>query len=138
LNLLARQTTHDIRVTVLPTFVPAQSDTARRRYVFVYDVEIENLGDRTSTLLRRHWRIHDEGGEDATVDGEGVIGKQPTLRPGESHRYQSFCVLKSPRGHMEGFYTFTGPDGEEFRVTVPRFQLDAGWFGMGPVAIDEN
>lgn len=136
--MVARQTTHDIRVTVVPTFVPAHSDPARRRYVFTYDIEIENLGERTGTLLRRHWDIHDEGGQDSMVDGEGVIGKQPTLRPGESHRYQSFCVLTSPRGAMEGYYTFAWPDGEEARVMVPRFELDAGWFGMGPVSPHPN
>ena len=75
----------------------------------------------------RHWHIHDSQGEDSEVDGEGVLGKQPTLEPGKSHVYQSFCVLRSPLGFMEGYYTFVRPSGEEFRVPVPRFELRAPW-----------
>ncbi|HIN78090.1 MAG TPA: ApaG domain [Gemmatimonadetes bacterium] len=74
--------------------------------------------------LFRHWRIHDSIGDDTEVDGEGIVGMKPVLQPGESHTYQSFCVLRSPVGYMEGYYTFARPDGQLFRVDVPRFELN--------------
>lgn len=136
--MYVEQVTHGMRVGVQPRFVLSESDPSRGRFVFTYDIEIENMGVATGTLLRRHWTIEDEGGPDTEVDGDGVIGVQPTLEPGAVHRYQSFCVLRSPRGAMEGHYTFVRPDGEEFRVEVPRFRLDAGWFGMGTVSDTMN
>ena len=88
---------------------------------------MENQSGEVAQLLYRHWRIHDSGGEDQEVDGEGVLGEQPTLAPGKSHVYESFCVLHSPLGFMEGYYTFVRVTGEEFRVPVPRFDLRAPW-----------
>ncbi|MEZ4423460.1 MAG: Co2+/Mg2+ efflux protein ApaG [Gemmatimonadota bacterium] len=123
--------THGIRVTVRPTFLPSQSRPRDGRFLFLYDVEIENVGERTGTLLRRHWRIHEDGGEDSEVRGDGVIGQQPTLAPGDVHHYQSFCVLATPSGFMEGTYTFERPGGELFDVEIPRFLLRAAWPGPG-------
>ena len=71
------------------------------------------------------------------MDGEGVVGEQPLLGPGESHSYSSFCVLRSPRGYMEGHYTFQRPDGRRFRVPVPRFHFE-GPFPIPPVDGDDE
>jgi ApaG protein len=117
--------TEGIRVRVQPTFSPSDSDPFDGHYVFSYHVAMENEGSAPARLLFRHWRIHDPGGDDAEVDGEGVVGEQPSLKPGESHAYSSYCVLRSPTGYMEGHYTFVRPDGERFEVEVPRFHFTA-------------
>lgn len=117
--------TDGIRVTVRPRFSLAQSDPSEREFVFSYQIRMENMGEQAAQLLFRHWHIHDAGGEDQEVDGEGVIGQQPLLIPGQTHEYQSFCVLSSPAGFMEGYYTFVRPDGTRFRVAIPRFNLEA-------------
>ena len=117
--------TEGIRVSVRPSFSFPYSDQEEGRFVFTYRVEMENQGEEVAQLLFRHWYIHDSRGEDSEVDGDGVVGEQPTLAPGRSHVYQSFCVLRSPEGFMEGYFTFVRPTGEEFRVPVPRFELRA-------------
>ena len=121
--------TEGIRVRVQPRFSLADSDPADGTFVFSYTISMANEGDTTAQLLWRHWRIHDAAGEDSMVDGEGVVGQQPVLRPGESHEYRSYCVLRSPVGYMEGHYTFARSDGETFRVEVPRFHLN------GPIVL---
>ena len=122
--------TQGIRVRVRPDFSLAQSDIAEGRFVFTYQIEVQNEGEQEVQLLFRHWHIHDSGGDDSEVDGEGVVGEQPTLLPGGSHSYQSFCILRSPMGFMEGHFTFAGPDGLEFDVEVPKFDLEAPWGGF--------
>jgi ApaG protein len=119
------QITDGIRVTVRPSFAPAHSDASDPRFVFVYHIRIENVGDCTAQLLWRHWYIHDPVGGDSEVEGEGVVGEQPVLAPGDAHEYESFCVLRAPVGHMEGYYDFRRPDGSSLRVRIPRFVLDA-------------
>jgi len=123
------QSTEGIRVAVSPRFSLADSDPEDGSFVFSYTINMQNEGEDSAQLLFRHWRIHDAVGEDSLVDGEGVVGEQPVLAPGESHEYQSYCVLRSPAGFMEGHYTFARDDGEEFRVAVPRFHLN------GPLVI---
>ena len=117
------KSTEGIRVEVHPRFSLADSDPADGTFVFSYTINMENESGATAQLLFRHWRIHDAAGDDSMVDGEGVVGEQPVLEPGESHEYQSYCVLRSPVGYMEGHYTFARQDGEQFRVEVPRFHL---------------
>ncbi|MGD2068155.1 MAG: Co2+/Mg2+ efflux protein ApaG [Gemmatimonadota bacterium] len=117
--------TEGIRVAVQPRFSLAQSDPVDGTYVFSYEVEMRNDGPGPAQLLFRHWHIHDSAGDDAVVDGEGVVGEQPLLLPGGSHRYSSFCVLRSPVGYMEGYYTFVRPGETKFRVAIPRFDLEA-------------
>jgi len=112
-------------VEVRPTFSPSDSDPFDGHYVFSYEIAMENQGAHPAQLLFRHWRIHDPRGEDSEVDGEGVVGEQPHLDPGDSHRYRSYCVLQSPTGYMEGHYVFVRPDGERFQVEVPRFHFSA-------------
>jgi ApaG protein len=118
--------TGDIRVTVRPTYQPEHSDVADARYVFAYHIRIENVGDRAAQLLWRHWDIHDPAAGDSVVEGEGVVGEQPVLAPGDAHEYESYCVLRGPSGHMEGWYEFARTDGSRFRADVPRFILDVG------------
>ena len=129
------KSTEGIRVEVSPRFSLADSDPAEGTFVFSYTISMANEGEDAAQLLFRHWRIHDSAGDDSMVDGEGVVGEQPVLGPGESHEYQSYCVLRSPVGFMEGHYTFVRADGEEFRVEVPRFHLN-GPLVMPTLTID--
>jgi ApaG protein len=114
-----------IRITVKPFYLPTRSQPELRRYVFAYAVRIENTTAKTVQLLSRYWFIHDDGDEDYEVAGDGVVGEQPVLAPGGVHEYQSFCVLKSPSGYMEGSYRFIGRDDVLFDALIPRFILDA-------------
>ena len=123
------KSTEGIRVEVSPRFSLADSDPEEGTFVFSYTINMANEGEATAQLLFRHWHIHDAAGDDSLVDGEGVVGEQPVLAPGESHEYQSYCVLRSPVGFMEGHYTFVRDDGQEFKVEVPRFHLN------GPLVI---
>jgi len=116
--------TEGIRVRVKPRFSLAESDPSEGTFVFSYDIQLANESDRPAKLLFRHWHIHDAAGDDTEVDGEGVVGEQPSLEPGDAHQYRSYCVLRSPVGYMEGYYTFQRPDGRQFRVDVPRFHLN--------------
>lgn len=117
--------TDGIRITVRPRYLADQSLPHALRYVFAYFVRIENVGSVGAQLRSRRWRIHDDVGEDTEVVGDGVIGEQPLLPPGAVHEYNSFCVLKSASGWMEGYYTFAREDGTRFRAEIPRFLLDA-------------
>ncbi len=130
------QVTEGIRVSVRPSFSLPYSVPKDGKFVFTYSIQMENQSEETAKLLFRHWHIHDSEGDDSEVDGEGVVGEQPTLAPGKSHSYESFCVLQSPVGFMEGYYTFIRPTGEEFHVSVPRFDLQAPWTVGGPAESD--
>ncbi len=116
--------TEGIRITVRPTFLPERSNPGAQQYVFAYAVRIENVGERRAQLRSRRWLIHDSSGEGTVVEGEGVVGEQPTLARGQAHEYQSFYVLKSPSGFMEGEYFFLREDGTAFAATIPRFLLE--------------
>lgn len=115
--------THDIRVIVKPIYVEKESDLIAQRFVFAYFITIENLGSDTVQLLRRQWYIQDSGGESLEVQGDGVVGKQPFIGPNESHSYNSFCVIKSFEGSMEGHYEMERADGQVIQVVIPRFIL---------------
>lgn len=117
--------TDGIRITVRPEYAPEHSDPAEPRFVFIYFIRIENVGDKTAQLVLRHWDIHDEEAGLSHVDGEGVIGEQPVLAPGDVHEYSSFCVLRARRGYMQGWYELNRPDGTTFRAVIPRFELNA-------------
>lgn len=117
--------TDGMRITARPRFVPDQSRPGMRHFVFAYRIRLENTAERPARLLARHWYIHDEIGEESEVEGEGVVGEQPLLPPGGTYEYDSFCVLKSARGWMEGKYHFVRPDGTSFEAQIPRFLLDA-------------
>lgn len=117
--------THGMRITVRPIFAPDHSRPEQGRYVFVYQIRIENVAEHPAQLISRYWLIRDSIGEETVVEGEGVIGEQPVIRPGHVHEYQSFCVLRSTRGSMEGRYHFVREDGAEFDAEIPRFELEA-------------
>ena len=117
--------THQVKVTVEPTFEPDRSDPNEDRYFWRYDVEIANLGDNPVTLLERHWRITDADGRQQEVRGPGVVGEQPTILPGEAFRYTSGCPLTTPSGVMVGEYRMIGHDGESFEVAIPAFSLNS-------------
>ena len=117
--------TEAIRITVRPMYLSDRSDPEQGQYVFAYFVRIENIGTAAAKLLWRRWVIHDSGGDDLEVEGEGVVGQQPSIEPAGVHEYQSFVVLKSPEGSMEGSYDFVRPDGSRFKADIPTFGLDA-------------
>ena len=96
-----------------------------RKFVFGYFIRIENHGAHEVQLLRRHWFIHDGPAQAKEVEGEGVVGRQPVIPPGGSHEYNSFCVLESFEGSMEGTYLMRRADGELFHAVIPRFPLRA-------------
>ena len=121
--MASSEITHQVRVTVNPRFSPERSDRIRRRWFFLYTVEIANEGDDVVRLLSRHWLITDAHGATEEVRGAGVVGEQPILRPGESFEYTSGCPLETPFGTMEGSYEMINGQGERFNVSIPAFAL---------------
>lgn len=117
--------THGVQVTVVPEFMEKESSHEQGRYFWAYTIEIINLSQRTIQLMTRYWRITDGKGEVHEVRGDGVIGQQPVLRPGESFSYTSGCPLMTPDGSMQGHYAMLGEDGTIFDVEVPLFPLDS-------------
>ncbi|MDP2885732.1 MAG: Co2+/Mg2+ efflux protein ApaG [Ignavibacteria bacterium] len=118
-------TTEGIRITVQPVYLDGQSDVMQRKFVFAYFIRIENGSSQTVQLMRRHWFIRHSSGRIEEVEGEGVVGKQPTIRPGSFHEYNSYCILETMEGTMEGTYLIKRQNGETFRVTIPTFTLRA-------------
>lgn len=118
-------TTDDMTVTVRPVYLDSQSDFMSRRFVFGYLIEINNRSGEEVQLLRRHWIISDSNGRVQEVEGDGVIGEQPVIPPGGQHNYSSYCVLETFEGSMEGTYLMQRPNGERFRIAIPRFDLRA-------------
>jgi ApaG protein len=117
--------TNGVRVAVSPSFVPAQSDPASGEYVFGYRIRISNESARRLRLVARRWVIVDGEGDRREVEGEGVIGQQPELAPGEAFTYSSFCQLTTFWGTMEGRYTMLAEDGKTVEVEIGRFYLAA-------------
>lgn len=117
--------THNIRVSVTPSFLDEQSDPDRHRFVWAYRVLIENLGSGAVKLLRRHWKITDSRGTTQIVDGEGVVGEQPVIEAGESFKYTSGAPLSTPGGFMVGHYVMEDGDGNQFNIEIPAFSLDS-------------
>ncbi len=118
-------TTEGIRITVQPVYLDGQSDVLQRKFVFAYFIRIENNSSQTAQLMRRHWYIRHSSGRVEEVEGEGVVGKQPRIRPGSHHEYNSYCILETLEGTMEGTYLMQRENGELFRVTIPKFTLRA-------------
>ena len=119
-----KATTHEIEVTVAPSFLPEHSSEEERRFVWAYEVEIRNLSSETVRLRSRHWVITDANGRIEEVRGPGVVGEQPTLPPGAAFRYTSGCPLTTSSGIMVGQYEMERPSGDRFLVDVPAFSLD--------------
>ncbi|MEL6704345.1 MAG: Co2+/Mg2+ efflux protein ApaG [Bacteroidota bacterium] len=118
-------TTEGITIAVRPVYLDGDSEALGGRFVFAYFVRIENDAHGEVQLLRRHWIITDSTGKRTEVEGEGVVGEQPVLGPGDVHEYQSFCVLETFTGTMEGSYLMQRENGERFRAQIPRFYFAA-------------
>lgn len=116
--------TRGLVVRVQPEYLPDQSDPDERRWVWAYHVEVANHGRETVQLVSRHWIITDAWGRVEEVQGPGVIGQQPTLRPGEGFRYVSGCPLPTSSGTMAGTYQMVTDAGERFDAVIPTFSLD--------------
>ncbi|MDQ3262046.1 MAG: Co2+/Mg2+ efflux protein ApaG [Myxococcota bacterium] len=116
-------TTEGIRITVTPAFWPERSTPERAEFAFMYRVEVANLGASTAQLRSRHWLITDGNGRVEEVRGEGVVGKQPTLRPGEKFEYSSWAMLRTPFGTMRGEYLMVREDGTGFEAKIGEFAL---------------
>jgi ApaG protein len=98
----------------------------KNEFVFAYRITIENIGNQVVQLMRRHWFIWDSNAVQREVEGDGVVGDQPVLNPGQSYQYVSGCPLVTEMGTMEGFYTMKYIENDkEFVVQVPRFQMIA-------------
>jgi len=114
---------HAIKVSAQPQYLSEQSEPARNRYVFAYTITIENAGSVPAQLVSRHWIITDAMGQVQEVRGEGVVGEQPLLAPGERFQYTSGAVLETPVGTMQGSYQMVASDGEHFDAEIPLFRL---------------
>src|SRR5512138_90509 len=115
--------TDGIRVEVESTYLPDRSEPAAHRWLFAYTVTLVNLGSAPAKLLARHWEIDDSNGHREEVDGDGVVGHQPRIEPGEGFRYSSFCILKTPHGSMKGRYRMVRDDGSAFDADIAPFPL---------------
>lgn len=123
---MLQQITRGIKITVKTSFEGTFYKSYKMHYAFGYLITIENQSKDSVQLTTRHWRIKDSLSRTEHVDGEGVIGKKPVLKPGQSHTYQSGCLLSSPFGNMSGFYNMVNfSTSNQFSVIIPAFKLSA-------------
>lgn len=123
---MVTEVTQGVRVTVEVEYQPEYSSPGQFHYVFTYRIRIENNSESTLQLISRKWLIHDAGSALREVEGEGVVGQQPILEPGQSHEYMSGCNLKSGIGKMHGLYVMERVvDGSKIQVTIPEFSMVA-------------
>lgn len=114
---------YQFTVSVVSAYLPDQSDEAEPRYAFAYTVTIINTGTETAQLISRHWIITDADESVQEVRGPGVVGEQPTLKPGQQFQYTSGTVLRTPVGFMQGTYQLVAEDGTAFEAEIPAFTL---------------
>ncbi len=114
---------YNIRVEVESTYLEHQSEPGQQRYVFAYTITIRNEGEVPAKLLARHWVITDANGHVRETKGDGVLGEQPHLRPGQGFRYSSHVQLEAPVGAMQGSYRMIADDGAHFDAPIPAFRL---------------
>jgi ApaG protein len=121
---MVTEITEGVKVSVEIEYQPEYSSPSQYHFVFTYRITIENESEYTIKLLRRHWHIHDANSKTREVEGEGVVGQQPILEPGQMHQYVSGCNLKSGIGKMLGTYQMERiVDGKEFEVIIPEFTM---------------
>ncbi len=120
---MTKAAAHKIDVNVKTAYVEEHSSPDDGRFVFSYTIQILNSGNIAAKLMTRHWVITDADGNEKEVFGEGVVGEQPFLRPGETFEYTSGTVLETPIGCMHGHYQMVGDDGLAFQATIPAFTL---------------
>lgn len=116
--------TRNIEVMAEPFFLEDRSNPDDNEYFWAYRITIANHSTTPVKLLSRHWRITDATGRVQEVRGDGVVGDQPELEPGDSYQYTSGCPLTTPSGFMVGAYTMAEPDGDTFEIDIPAFSLD--------------
>ena len=114
---------HRIRVDVSTNYVEDQSNPGEGRFVFAYTITIRNEGTQPARLITRHWLITDANGKVQEVTGEGVVGEQPHLQPGQGFRYSSGAILETPVGSMQGKYRMVADNGEQFDAPIAPFRL---------------
>lgn len=112
-----------ISVTTETNYIPNQSEPDENRYVFSYTITISNNSDEAVKLLSRFWKITDANGDVSTVEGEGVVGQTPTIKPSKSFTYTSGSMFKTPVGNMQGHYQMQSASGELILVEIPVFRL---------------
>jgi len=123
---MVTQITRGIKISVNTSFEGTYFKNYKIHFAFSYEISIENYSKDSVQLITRHWEIFDSLNEIEMVDGEGVIGKKPVLKPGETHTYSSGCLLSSPHGAMKGFFNMINfTTTKNFRVIVPVFRLSA-------------
>ncbi len=116
-------TTEGLRIQALASFLPDQSNPVDGKFMFSYRIRIVNEGTKRARLLRRHWIIINGSGDREDVEGPGVVGKMPSLAPGDVFEYTSFCPLNTEWGTMEGSYQMQRDDGSMFDALIGRFYL---------------
>lgn len=122
---MVTQITQGVRISVETYYQPEFSRPFNNEFMFAYRITIENNGESTIRLIRRHWHITDATGSCRIVEGEGVIGQKPFIEPGDSHQYVSGCHLRTEVGKMNGYFIMKKPvDGKQFQVTIPEFRLE--------------
>jgi ApaG protein len=114
---------YEFSVDVRPQFVPEHSNPDEDKFLFAYTVTIRNTGDVTAQLISRHWIITDAHNKVEEVQGLGVVGEQPVLKPGEAFEYTSGCPIATPVGSMRGTYQCVAEDGTRFEAPIPEFLL---------------
>ena len=114
---------HGIRVEVVTNYLADQSEPGDQRFVFSYTITIRNEGTVPAKLMTRHWLITDANGKTQEVRGEGVVGEQPHLKPGQGFRYSSYAVIETPVGAMQGSYQMLADDGQRFDAPIAPFRL---------------
>ena len=122
LENLYTEITNDIEVEVIPIYVPDQTQFVDQ-HLYTYNISITNNGSEACQLMSRHWIIVNGKGHQEEIEGEGVVGEQPHLEPGQTYQYSSYCPLATPTGNMRGTFTFKTTQGNEFKVRVPLFFL---------------
>lgn len=123
---MVSQITRGIKISVLTSFEGTYFKNYKIHFAFSYQITIENYSKDSVQLISRHWEIFDSLNESEIVDGEGVIGKKPVLKPGEFHTYSSGCLLSSPYGAMKGYFSMINfTSTRNFKVIVPTFRLCA-------------
>ena len=121
---MVTEITEGVKVSVATYYQPEYSSPGQYHYVFTYKILIENHSEHTVQLLKRHWFIFDSNGTVREVEGDGVVGQQPVLEPGESHEYVSGCNLKTEIGKMKGTYLMERVvDGKRFKVNITQFSM---------------
>jgi ApaG protein len=120
---LVASVSHKINIEVETNYLDDQSEPREQRYVFAYTITIRNEGDVPAKLLTRHWIITDANGRVQEVRGDGVVGEQPYLKPGQGFRYSSGAVIETPVGTMQGSYQMLADDGAKFDAPIPAFRL---------------